>query len=266
MVFHLGQRLVEMIESRDVKVAPENQGMGNRETEFAAPSEYANGVSQQSLGSRGFECAPQAFSDATLEVWTLAIKQVISLKSYWRLLRTPAMRYTLPNKWLEQLGLLSLQQLWCDLDPLRGIPARREPACQVVWGGSPATVALTRLIRCLEGPLEVAVCRDLLSEYVSRYQPRDRSIGMNGRTARECRHDCTLELSNQIRDNLQVDWDGQEFVNRQIRRRFRIGRRYSHKLQSHLLTHVQSIEHSIPISFAMILVINQTLSHFISIN
>ena len=28
---------------------------------------------------------------------------------------TPAMRHAMPNKWLEQLGLLSLKQLWCDL-------------------------------------------------------------------------------------------------------------------------------------------------------
>ena len=28
--------------------------------------------------------------------------------------------YAMPNKWLEQLGLLSLKQLWCDLAPLRG--------------------------------------------------------------------------------------------------------------------------------------------------
>ena len=65
----------------------------------------------------------------------------------WRLSSTLAMRYVFPNQWLEQLGLLSLKQLWCDLAPLRGIPARREPACQVVWGGSPATVTLTRFIR-----------------------------------------------------------------------------------------------------------------------
>ncbi len=122
------------------------------------------------------------------------------------------------------------------------------------------------VIRYLERPLEAAVYRELLSEYVSRYQPHDRSIGMNGPTARECRHDCTLELSSQFQDDLQVDWDGKEYANRQIRRRFRIGLRYSRKLQSHLLTHVQSIEHSIPISFAMILVIDQTLSQFISIN
>ena len=50
----------------------------------------------------------------------MAIKHAISRKSYWRLSRTPAMRYAMPNKWLEQLGLLSLKQLWCDIAPLRG--------------------------------------------------------------------------------------------------------------------------------------------------
>jgi hypothetical protein len=34
--------------------------------------------------------------------------------------RTPAMRYAMPNKWLEQQGLLSLKQLWSDLALLRG--------------------------------------------------------------------------------------------------------------------------------------------------
>jgi RNA-directed DNA polymerase len=50
----------------------------------------------------------------------LAIKHGISRKSYWRLSQTPAMRFAMPNKWLEELGLLSLKQLWCDLAPLRG--------------------------------------------------------------------------------------------------------------------------------------------------
>ena len=50
----------------------------------------------------------------------MAIKHAISRKSYWRLSRTPAMRYAMPNRWLEQLGLLSLKQLGCDLVPLRG--------------------------------------------------------------------------------------------------------------------------------------------------
>ena len=58
----------------------------------------------------------------------MAIKHAVSRKSYWRLSRTPAMRYAMPNKWLEQLGLLSLKQLWCDLAPLRGI-ASCGPAC-----------------------------------------------------------------------------------------------------------------------------------------
>jgi hypothetical protein len=34
--------------------------------------------------------------------------------------RTPAMRYAMPNKWLEQQGLLSLKQGWVALAPLRG--------------------------------------------------------------------------------------------------------------------------------------------------
>ena len=73
----------------------------------------------------------------------MAIKHAVSRKSYWRLSRTPAMRYAMPNKWLAQLGLLSLKQLWCDLAPLRGI-AWCGPACQVVWGGRSAMAALTR--------------------------------------------------------------------------------------------------------------------------
>jgi hypothetical protein len=32
----------------------------------------------------------------------MAIKHAISRKSYWRLSRTPVMRYAMPNKWLEQ--------------------------------------------------------------------------------------------------------------------------------------------------------------------
>jgi len=50
----------------------------------------------------------------------MAIKHAISRKKYWRLSRTPAMRYAMPNKWLEQQGLVTLKQLWCDLAPLRG--------------------------------------------------------------------------------------------------------------------------------------------------
>ncbi|HIE96628.1 MAG TPA: group II intron reverse transcriptase/maturase [Fuerstia sp.] len=51
----------------------------------------------------------------------MAILHAISRKSYWRLSRTPATRIAMPNKWLSNLGLLSLKQLWCDLAPLRGI-------------------------------------------------------------------------------------------------------------------------------------------------
>jgi RNA-directed DNA polymerase len=50
----------------------------------------------------------------------MAIKHAVSRKGYWRMSRTPAMRLAMPNKWLEQQGLLSLKQLWCDLAPLRG--------------------------------------------------------------------------------------------------------------------------------------------------
>jgi RNA-directed DNA polymerase len=50
----------------------------------------------------------------------LAIKQAFSRKGYWRLSQTPAMRNAMPNSWLEEQGLLSLKQLWCDLAPLRG--------------------------------------------------------------------------------------------------------------------------------------------------
>ena len=49
-----------------------------------------------------------------------AIKHAVSRKSYWRMSRTPAMRYAMPNKWLQQQGLLSLKQLWSELAPLRG--------------------------------------------------------------------------------------------------------------------------------------------------
>ena len=51
---------------------------------------------------------------------TLAIKHAISRKSYWRMSRTPAMRYAMPNAWLEQQGLISLKQLWIALAPIRG--------------------------------------------------------------------------------------------------------------------------------------------------
>ena len=50
----------------------------------------------------------------------MSIKHATSRKSYWRMSRTPARRYAMPNKWLEQQGLLSLKQLWSELAPLRG--------------------------------------------------------------------------------------------------------------------------------------------------
>ena len=61
----------------------------------------------------------------------MAIKHAISRKKYWRMARTPAMRYAMPNKWLEQQGLLSLKQGWVALAPLRGT-AVCGPACTVV--------------------------------------------------------------------------------------------------------------------------------------
>jgi RNA-directed DNA polymerase len=50
----------------------------------------------------------------------MAIKHAISRKKYWRMSRTPALRYAMPNKWLEQQGLLSLKQLWYESASLRG--------------------------------------------------------------------------------------------------------------------------------------------------
>ena len=49
-----------------------------------------------------------------------AIKHATSRKGYWRMSHTPAMRNAMPNKWLEQQGLLSLKQLWSELAPLPG--------------------------------------------------------------------------------------------------------------------------------------------------
>ncbi|MEZ6102157.1 MAG: group II intron maturase-specific domain-containing protein [Pirellulaceae bacterium] len=50
----------------------------------------------------------------------MAIKHAISRKKYWRMSRTPALRYAMTNKWLAQQGLLSLKQLWYELASLRG--------------------------------------------------------------------------------------------------------------------------------------------------
>lgn len=50
----------------------------------------------------------------------LAILHAISRKSYWRMCNTPAMRYAMPNKWLQEQGLLSLADLWFQRAPLRG--------------------------------------------------------------------------------------------------------------------------------------------------
>jgi len=51
----------------------------------------------------------------------MAIKHAVSRKSYWRMSRTPTMRYAMPNIWLDEQGLLSLAQLWYERAPLRGI-------------------------------------------------------------------------------------------------------------------------------------------------
>ncbi len=51
----------------------------------------------------------------------MAIKHAVSRKSYWRMCNTPAMRYAMPNKWLEEQGLRSLAELWFQRAPLRGI-------------------------------------------------------------------------------------------------------------------------------------------------
>ena len=50
----------------------------------------------------------------------MAIKHAISRKKYWRMSRTPALRYAMTNKWLSQQGLLSLKQLWYESASLRG--------------------------------------------------------------------------------------------------------------------------------------------------
>ena len=50
----------------------------------------------------------------------MAIKHVMSRKKYWRMSRTPALRYAMPNKWLQQQGLVFLKQLWYERASLRG--------------------------------------------------------------------------------------------------------------------------------------------------
>ena len=50
----------------------------------------------------------------------MAVKHAVSRKSYWRMSRTPAMRYAMPSKWLAEQGVLSLGDLWFQLAPLRG--------------------------------------------------------------------------------------------------------------------------------------------------
>lgn len=50
----------------------------------------------------------------------LAIKHAMSRKAYWRMCHTPAARYAMTNKWLQEQGLLSLAKLWFERAPLRG--------------------------------------------------------------------------------------------------------------------------------------------------
>ena len=50
----------------------------------------------------------------------MATKHANSRKKYWRMSRTPALRYAMPNKWLQQQGLVSLKQLWYERASLRG--------------------------------------------------------------------------------------------------------------------------------------------------
>lgn len=74
-----------------------------------------------------------------------AIRHGQSRKGPWRMAKTIASGVGMTNAWLQSLGLVSLKSLWAKLAPLRRIPARREPACYVVWGGRSAMTALTRL-------------------------------------------------------------------------------------------------------------------------
>jgi hypothetical protein len=62
-----------------------------------------------------------------------AIKHAISRKGYWRMSRTPAMRFAMPDKWLAQQGLLSPAQLRRNLAPLWGT-AWCGPACFLGMG------------------------------------------------------------------------------------------------------------------------------------
>lgn len=50
---------------------------------------------------------------------SLSIKHGISRKGYWRMSRTPALRIAMPNKWLQDQGLLSIAEQWFQLAPLR---------------------------------------------------------------------------------------------------------------------------------------------------
>lgn len=50
----------------------------------------------------------------------MAIKHAVSRKKYWRMSRTPELRYAMTNKWLEQQGLVSLKKLWYERASLCG--------------------------------------------------------------------------------------------------------------------------------------------------
>ena len=50
----------------------------------------------------------------------MAIKHAVSRKGYWRMSKTPALRIAMPNKWLQEQGMLSLTDLWFQRAPLRG--------------------------------------------------------------------------------------------------------------------------------------------------
>lgn len=50
----------------------------------------------------------------------MAVKHAVSRKKYWRMSRTPALRYAMTNQWLKQEGYQSLKQLWFERASLRG--------------------------------------------------------------------------------------------------------------------------------------------------
>ncbi len=70
----------------------------------------------------------------------------LSRKKYWRMSRTPALHYPLPNELLEQQGFLSLKHLGYQRASRRGT-AKCGPTCKVVWGPPSAMMVATRF-RC----------------------------------------------------------------------------------------------------------------------